>query len=132
MVKDSLILHAIEAQKQASAHRSGYKVGAVILANHDNQFEYFTGFNVEFDTLTTTIHAEIMAILQALAGGYKKENIQAIAVKVTDDCAWFPCGICRQALYECNPEMYVIATNANETKEAILKDLIPDCFRREE
>lgn len=129
---DFLIEKAIQAQKQALAIRSGYKVGAAIL---DIRQQVFQGFNIEFYTQTSTIHAECAAVMNALLHGTQKPEIIALAVVVSDKKPWFPCGICRQVLSECNNNMKIIACNNTkekiETKTALLHEIFPDAFTRE-
>jgi cytidine deaminase len=42
----------------------------------------------------------------------------------------FPCGLCRQALVEFNPDLEILLVNKNKkSKKIILKELLPEFFK---
>ncbi|MBI2344989.1 cytidine deaminase [Candidatus Dependentiae bacterium] len=84
---------ARDMQKNALCFYSKFQVGAAI-QTEENQI--VGGCNIESASYGLTICAERVAIFSALAQGYKK--ITHIAL-VTDTGS-FPCGACRQILYE--------------------------------
>ena len=55
----------------------------------------------------------------------------AIAVSAGDDEA-VPCGICRQFMYEFNPDMDVITKAGGELKIRKLRELMPEGFTLEQ
>ena len=119
----TLIEPAINAAKNSYSPYSKYKVGAAILTKNDN---VFTGTNVENSSYGLTICAERIALFKAVSEGFK--DFKAIAIASKDSA--FPCGACRQALNEFNPDLIVIITDFKKKKivETKLKDLLPHSF----
>ena len=97
----ALVASASGALLHAYAPYSNYRVGAA-LRTRDGQV--FTGCNVENASYPATICAERTALVKAVSEGYR--HFEAIAV-VTHN-GGFPCGICRQMLFEFSPNMHVI------------------------
>ena len=88
----------------------------------------FTGCNVESAAYGSTICAERTALLKAVSEGYR-ENWTAIAVAGKGEEFCWPCGSCRQMLYEFAPELRVLAVRGDgEFEEAKLSDLLPRGF----
>ena len=104
MSPEKLIEHAYIAQKRAKAPYSNYKVGAALHVKNDI---IVLGCNVESKAYPTTLCAERVAIFSALAQGH--ESFMAIAL-VTSDGA-FPCGSCRQILYEYAKDISIYVSN---------------------
>jgi len=121
--KDNLIMHAVKAKKNAYCPYSHFQVGAALITDDG---KIFSGVNIENASYGITNCAERTALFTAVAAGYK--NIKAIAISAKGIA--FPCGACRQALNEFNPEMIVILTNENgtHTKETTLSQLLPHAF----
>lgn len=115
---------AKDATKNSFAPFSHFHVGAALLAE-DGQI--FTGCNVENSSYGVTICAERTALVKAVSEGVR--NFTAIAIASQNGEAW-PCGVCRQMLYEFSPEMLVI-TGADEDhlEVATLSELLPHGFR---
>jgi len=105
---------AKEASKNAYAPFSKFKVGAALLTKEG---KVFTGCNIENSSFGATICAERTAMVKAISEGYK--NFTAIAVT-----EW-PCGICRQFMYEFCPDIIVMCKG----KQYTLKELLPEGFR---
>lgn len=117
-----LVQAAQEAQKNAYAPFSRFKVGAALLTT-DNKITL--GCNIENASYGLTVCAERVAIFKAVSEGYKK--FKAIAV-VTSDCS-YPCGACLQVMAEFSPNITVILSNGkSRTKILKLKDLLPKAF----
>src|SRR5690349_9579641 len=116
-IENELIKKAQNVLKNSHSPNSKFKVGAAILTEKGN---IYSGTNVEFDAYTLTVCAERSALFNAVACGDKKLVSIAIATKTAD--FKFPCGLCRQALVEFNPELEIILVNkSNKTKRIILK-----------
>ncbi|MEM6368105.1 MAG: hypothetical protein AAF851_07345 [Myxococcota bacterium] len=79
----------LEARRRARPDRSGFRVGAVAL---DAQGDAHLGFNLEFGSLGSTVHAEQCALVSAYESG--PTQIESLWV----DAA--PCGHCRQFILE--------------------------------
>lgn len=133
---DDLCQSALMASKLASPKLSGYHVGAAILDSEDN---VSIGFNTEFDIHSCTIHAEQMALVEFLKDS-KGLKARAIAVYTKSDPAYFPCGLCRQCLFEYfGKDLIVIAFNGmlDNTNNFIIRykylsELLPEGFRKNE
>ena len=111
------------AVKNAFAPFSNFHVGAALLASDGR---IFTGCNVENSSYGATICAERTALVKAVSEGSR--DFIAIAVVSQDGEAW-PCGICRQVLYEFSPEMLVITGNDEHLDVVKLNELLPHGFR---
>lgn len=114
---------AKDAAKNAFAPFSNFHVGAALLASDGR---IFTGCNVENSSYGATICAERTALVKAVSEGSR--DFIAIAVVSQDGEAW-PCGICRQVLYEFSPEMLVITGNDEHLDVVKLNELLPHGFR---
>ena len=88
---------AFEAMENAYSPYSNYKVGACVLTK-DNK--YFIGANIENASYGLTNCAERNAIFQAYSNGYRKNDIEAIAIVSNGKTLATPCGACRQVLVE--------------------------------
>ena len=119
----------IEAARYVSRYaycvRSHFQVGAAIL---DSQGEIFKGVNIEFDNYSNTIHAEESAIAAMITNkGGRPAPIAVAVYTITGD---FPCGMCRQSLFELGgPDLVVIAVKDNGYEAMLMKDLLPRGFR---
>lgn len=115
---------AVETMPNAYAPFSKFKVGAALLTTTG---EVFTGVNVENSSFGGTICAERTAMVKAISEGYRE--FEAIAIVTSEGMGW-PCGICRQFMYEFSPEMKVI-TGADEENLQVyeLTELLPEGFK---
>ena len=117
---------ALEAQKNAYAPYSKFKVGASIKLIGDD--EIYTGCNVENRSNGATICAERTAITDVIkrTGQCKIESV--LVVSTTDKQTIAPCGICRQMLSEFGPleaKVYICDSERGLVAETTLKELIP-------
>jgi cytidine deaminase len=128
-----LLDQAVRVRDYAYAPNSRSKVGAAALGKSGR---VYLGINCELTGQAD--HAEQVAINQALLGG--ERAIEAIAVFVAHegevqeehyDKNSCPCGNCRQALFELNPEMLVIqADGLHDVKAFRLADMLPNAYKR--
>jgi len=122
---EKLIQAAVDAQLNAYAPYSKFKVGAALLTE---DYKIFTGCNVENSSFGLTNCAERTAVFKAVSEGHTR--FEAIVVFTNAEPTAKPCGACRQVLYEFNPKMKVICVNdKGEKNEFILSDLLPEGFR---
>ena len=122
---EKLTQAAADARENAYAPFSNFKVGAALLADNG---EIITGCNVENSSYGLTNCAERTALFKAVSEGFR--NFKAIVVYSDAEPSAKPCGACRQALYEFNPEMKVLCENEKgEKDEFVLSDLLPEGFR---
>jgi cytidine deaminase len=123
--KQKLVNAALKVMKNSHSPHTDFKVGSALLSSTG---KIYVGTNVEFDALTLTVCAERAALFSGIAGGNKK--FKAIAVATSSNEFVYPCGLCRQALVEFNPDMEVILITKNrKIKSFILKDIIPNYFK---
>ena len=88
----------------------------------------FTGCNVENAAYGSTICAERCAILKAVSEGCR-EGWTAIAIAGKGEDYCWPCGACRQMLYEFAPNLRVLAARGDgDYKEVSLAELLPCGF----
>ncbi len=127
----TLLINAFDARMYSYCPYSGYAVGAAILTDDD---EIYRGCNVENSSYGATICAERCAGLKAVSEGKKKFRAIAIvgapkdASEVNDYA--YPCGICRQFLYEFGGgDMTVIVAKSIDDKKVFkLSELLPEAF----
>ncbi|MDO8123372.1 MAG: cytidine deaminase [Candidatus Hermodarchaeota archaeon] len=124
---EELITRARNAQKNAYAPFSQFKVGAALLTDNG---KIYSGCNVENSTYGATNCAERTAIFTAVCDGAR--NFQKIVVVTDREDPVMPCGICRNVLFEFSPKMEIIAVGASGNTERIqLSALFPKGFRLE-
>ena len=117
---------AVEAAEGAYAPYSGYRVGAALLTADG---EVYTGANVENSSYGATICAERTAAVKAITEGKRKFAALAVAAPGSGGPAW-PCGICRQFLFEFGGELRVITgADAKRLETATLDELLAHGFR---
>ncbi len=119
----ALVASASAALLYAYAPYSNYRVGAA-LRMKDGMV--FTGCNVENAAYPAGICAERTALVKAISEGFRQ--FEALAV-VTQN-GGFPCGLCRQMLYEFAPNLLVIIAEPNGkiVHQTHLRDLLPHGF----
>ena len=101
---------------------SNYPVGAALLAKDGR---VFTGCNVENAAYGNTLCAERTALCKAVSEGAREFVAIAIAAKGS---APFPCGACRQSLYEFAPDLRVMVTWDGNVRKTTLRELLPEGF----
>lgn len=124
--EDQLLLHrASQAMKNSHSPHSKFKVGAALLSAKGSIYQ---GTNIEFDAYTLTVCAERSALFNAVSNGEK--NFKKIAIVTNTAGFKFPCGLCRQALVEFNPDLEIFLLNKNKKlRKIILKELLPEYFK---
>ena len=117
-----LAAKAAEAMLHSYSPYSHYAVGACLLCDDGS---IYTGCNVENASYGASMCAERTAVFKAVSEGHRV--FTAIAIAAHGSMPW-PCGICRQVLYEFSPDMRVIVTSDGEIQEALLSDLLVHGF----
>ena len=121
-VQARLIATATAAREAAYAPYSKFPVGAALLTPGG---EVYSGCNVENAAYGLTMCAERTALFHAVAEGRR----EFVAVAVVTENGVPPCGACRQALAEFNPQMTIIvADTADNRKVYTLEQLLPSVF----
>lgn len=131
MDKMELMNLAILVRGNAYAPYSSFAVGAALLGA-DGQV--YLGCNVENSSYSATNCAERSALFSAVSQGAQRFSAIAIAGGKAGEKleACFPCGVCRQVLYEfCDPESFEIHVNDGDgnIETHLLKDLLPHGFK---
>lgn len=116
-----------QAKDKAYAPYSDFRVGACVV---DAKGNAFIGCNVENASYGATMCAERNAVGAAVASGHR--DITAIYIDADGMKPVVPCGICRQVLFEMNPDMRVITSRGGEDGmiEYRLSDLLPHAFSK--
>ncbi len=126
-MKDRLVQAATEAQANAYAPYSGFKVGAAL---QDTEGRIFVGANVENASFGLTNCAERVALGAAIAAGARKFDRLVVVSEATPPSA--PCGACRQVLSEMAADLVVEAVGPSGSRRWLMGDLMPDPFGAED
>ena len=97
MNHEQLIALAFEAKKNSYSPYSKYPVGACVLTKDGKTFK---GANIENASFGLTNCAERSAIFATYSNGYRKKDIEAIAIVSDGEKLAAPCGACRHVLNE--------------------------------
>lgn len=125
MTDNDLVSQAIEMQTRSYVPYSHFPVGAALLCDDGT---VFTGCNVENAAYGSTICAERTALVKAISEGYTG-GFSAIAIAGQGEDYCWPCGACRQMLYEFAPKLKVLAARKDgDFRCASLSELLPNGF----
>lgn len=124
MTDQALVDLAFSMLERSYVPYSHFPVGAALLCADGT---VFTGCNIENAAYGPTICAERTALVKAVSEGYRAFSAIAIAGKGRDYC--WPCGVCRQVLYEFAPDLTVlVARGDGDYVKLPLKELLPHGF----
>ena len=125
MTDQELVSRAFDMLAYSYVPYSGFPVGAALLCADGT---VFTGCNVENAAYGSTICAERTALLKAVSEGHR-DDWQAIAIAGRGEDYCWPCGSCRQMLYEFAPELKVLVARGNgDFVTTSLSRLLPHGF----
>ena len=125
MTDRELVQKAVEMQNFSYCPYSNFPVGAALLCEDGT---VFTGCNVESAAYGSTICAERTALLKAVSEGHRDDWVTMAVAGRGENFCW-PCGSCRQMLYEFVPELRILAVRGDGTfEEAKLSELLPRGF----
>ena len=125
MSDQDLVQKAMEMQKFSYVPYSHFPVGAALLCEDGR---VFTGCNVENAAYGSTICAERTALLKAVSEGCRTGWTAIAIAGMGADYCW-PCGACRQMLYEFAPNLRVLAARGDGSfAEMELSQLLPNGF----
>ena len=126
MTHEELVKEAFKAMDNAYAPYSKYHVGACVLCKDGRTFY---GANIENASYGATNCGERSAVFAAYSYGYRKDDIEAIAIVSDGKRIGTPCGICRQVLSELlNQDTPIILSNGVDTVETTIAQLLPMQF----
>ena len=117
---------AKEAAQKSYSPFSKFAVGAGVLTSSG---KVYGGCNIENSSFGMTICAERCAIFKAVSDGEKEILAVAIYSPNEDDC--YPCGACRQVMYEFQGETEIVVITEHENKPIPrkLSDFLPFGFK---
>ena len=122
--KQQLIRMALAAREKAYAPYSDFMVGAALRAADGR---IFTGCNVENAAYGSTLCAERTALVKAISEGCRSFTRLAVVGNSADYC--WPCGACRQMLYEFSPDLEIlVARGDHQFVKYTLRQLLPGGF----
>lgn len=119
----ALVREAKAASQKAYAPYSQYQVGAALLTKSG---KIITGANVEISSYSLTMCAERVAIFKATSAGERQFIALAVAAKPGKK-PW-PCGACRQVLWELAGDIDILVAQGGKTIKKKLSELIPNPF----
>ncbi|WP_121741184.1 cytidine deaminase [Natronorubrum halophilum] len=126
---NDLLEAAREVQSAAHVPYSEYPVGAA-LETADGTV--FVGCNIENANYSNSLHAEEVAVAEAVKNGHRDFSRLAVSSDRRDGVT--PCGMCRQTLAEfCDDDLVVICDEGDdeEPTEYTLGELLPNTITEE-
>lgn len=124
MTDQELVDLAFTMLDRSYAPYSHFPVGAA-LEGADGSV--YTGCNVENAAYGSCICAERTALVKAVSEGCRTFRRLAVVGNSTDFC--WPCGACRQMLYEFAPDLEILAANRDHRfVKYTLRQLLPQGF----
>ncbi len=125
MTDKELYDKAEEAMLFSYSPYSNYKIGAAVLTKCG---KVFTGCNIENASYGATICGERTALVKAISEGNKE--FEAIAIAGSDESVpSFPCGICRQFIFEFGSDIRIILKERGKLKTYTISELLPKGFK---
>ena len=125
MTDQALVDLAFSMLERSYAPYSNFPVGAALLCADGS---VFTGCNVENAAYGSTICAERTALVKAVSEG-RRDGFERIAIAGRSGDYCWPCGVCRQVLYEFAPDLTVlVARGDGQYVKFPLKELLPHGF----
>ena len=125
MTDQDLVELAFTMLERSYVPYSHFPVGAALLCGDGTGF---TGCTVENAAYGSTICAERTALVKAVSEGHRDDFVCLAVVGNSTDYCW-PCGSCRQMLYEFAPDLTVLV--ARKDRQFIrlpLHELLPHGF----
>ena len=121
---------AFEAMKDAYAPYSNYHVGTCVKCKDGRMFR---GVNIENASYGATNCGERSAIFGAYSYGYRKDDIEVLAIVTDGGRIGAPCGICRQVLSELlNEDTPIVLSNGIDVQITNIKELLPFSFSKDD
>jgi cytidine deaminase len=118
-----LIEAATKSLKKAYSPYSGLSVGCALKTSSGKIYD---GVNIENSVFGLAICAERVAVFKAVSEG--SIDIEEIAVVASTGKPVYPCGACRQVLFEFNPKTKICLSDG---KILILSEILPFAFSKD-
>lgn len=127
---EDILKKAFAAMENAYAPYSNYHVGACVKTK-DGKF--IQGANIENASYGLSNCAERNAIFAAYSLGYRKHDIEALAIVSDGKRIGTPCGACRQVLNELlEKDTPIILSNGKDELVTNIAELLPMSFDSED
>ncbi|QLG62348.1 cytidine deaminase [Halorarum salinum] len=124
---DPLVAKAREAHEDAYVPYSEYAVGAAVRTGDGS---VFVGCNIENANYSNSLHAEEVAIAEAVKNGHDEFERVAVSSAARDGVT--PCGMCRQTLAEFGAESTTVVCDEGDcVTEYTLGELLPNAISLE-
>ena len=125
MTERELVDKAIAMLNRSYVPYSKFPVGAALECADGT---VFTGCNVENAAYGSTICAERTAVVKAVSEGHRDDFVRIAIVGRSEDYCW-PCGSCRQVLFEFAPDLEcLIARGDGDYVKLPLRELLSHGF----
>ncbi|ELZ98841.1 cytidine deaminase [Haloferax mucosum ATCC BAA-1512] len=127
-MSERLVERAREVLDNAHVPYSEYTVGAAL---ETTDGEVYVGCNIENANYSNSLHAEEVAIAEAVKNGHTEFARLVVTSGARDGVT--PCGMCRQTLAEfCDDDLPVICDEGDgETTTYTLGELLPNTITEE-
>ena len=124
---EQLIDQAIKGRSFAYTPYSKFKVGAAIRLKDGT---YITGCNIENISYGLTNCAERTALFKMVSMGYRKDDVDMMAIVANTAEPVSPCGACRQVMAEllASDTKICLANIQKDYRMTSVSELIPDAF----
>lgn len=125
MTERELVERAFSMLERSYVPYSHFPVGTALECADGS---VFTGCNVENAAYGSTICAERTAAVKAVSEGHRDDFVRIAIVGNSTDYCW-PCGACRQFLFEFAPDLEcLIARSDHEYVKLPLRELLAHGF----
>ena len=122
MTVDPLIDRARDALTAAHVPYSEYRVGAALRTADGS---VFVGCNIENANYSNSLHAEEVAVAEAVKTGHQEFNRLAVTSAARDGVT--PCGMCRQTLAEfADADLEIVCDLGDAIETYTLGELLPN------
>ena len=121
---ERLYREAAKAMKNAIVPYSGFRVGVALLTTEHG---IYTGCNIENPSLMLSECAEKVAVLKAVSDGAK--DVRAIMIVSDMEGYCYPCGSCRQMIYEFATDAEIFIAGKKGIKKYSIGELLPHAFK---
>lgn len=124
---EQLIDQAIKGRSFAYTPYSKFKVGAAIRLKDGT---YITGCNIENISYGLTNCAERTALFKMVSMGYRKNDVDMMAIVANTAEPVSPCGACRQVMAEllASDTKICLANIQKDYRMTSVSELLPDAF----
>ena len=124
---DELLDAARDTLDAAYVPYSEYRVGAALRTADGT---VYVGCNLENANYSNSLHAEEVAIAEAVKNGHTAFDALAVVSGKRDGVT--PCGMCRQTLAEfCDDSLPIYCDEGDSVSEYTLGELLPNTISRE-